>query len=122
DMVALLVRPTHDRHRQVLPAEALFEPGRAILTDAGRAKLDEFAPWFHELKWKGSDVVIASYADPRCELTPEAARALTQTMSEVVVTYLKDHHKVHKLGLLSWRDVKPLGCGYGPPPQPEPGL
>ena len=56
-----------------LPAATLFEPGKAILTDAGRAKLDELAPWFEQLKIKGSDVVVVTYADPKVEKSPRAA-------------------------------------------------
>src|SRR5207244_721591 len=64
DHAALLIRPAHDRHREVVAAGALFEPGRAVLTDAGRAKLDEVAVWVNGLNVKGSDVVVAAYADP----------------------------------------------------------
>jgi outer membrane protein OmpA-like peptidoglycan-associated protein len=122
DPTALLVRPTHEQHRQCLPAGALFDPGRAVLTDAGRGKLDELAEWLSGLKVKGSDVVVVSYADPKAEASPAAAQALTLKQSEAVCAYLKDRHKVHKLGLLRWRDVKPLGLGTGPPPVPEADL
>jgi phospholipid/cholesterol/gamma-HCH transport system substrate-binding protein len=119
DQAAILVRPTHERYRQVLPAATLFEPGKAILTDAGRAKLDELAPWLEPLKIKGSDVVVATYADPKVEKSPRAAVALTQKRSEVVVEYLKANQKIHKLGMLRWRDVKALGLGTDPPIVPE---
>jgi outer membrane protein OmpA-like peptidoglycan-associated protein len=122
DPTALLVRPTHERHRQCVPAAVLFEPSRAVLTDAGRGKLDELAEWLSGLKVKGSDVVVAAYADPKAEPSAAAARALTQKQSEVVSEYLKDHYKIHKLGLLRWRDVKALGLGTDPPPVPEPDL
>ena len=119
DHAAILVRPTHERYRQVLPAATLFEPGKALLTDAGRAKLDELAPWFEQLKIKGSDVVVATYADPKVVSSPRAAVALTQKQSEVVAEYLKSNQKIHKLGMLRWRDVKPLGLGTDPPIVPE---
>jgi phospholipid/cholesterol/gamma-HCH transport system substrate-binding protein len=119
DHVALLVRPTHERHRQVLAADALFEPGRAVLTDAGRTRLDEVASWLNGLKVKGSDIVVVSYADPKAEPSQRAAAALTQKRSEVVCEYLKDQHKVHKLSLLRRRDVKPIGLGTDPPIVPE---
>ena len=74
------------------------------------------------IKANGSEVVVVAYDDPRAERSPAVAHALTQTQCEVVCNYLKDRHKVHKLGLLSWRDVKPLGLGTDPPPAPEPDL
>jgi phospholipid/cholesterol/gamma-HCH transport system substrate-binding protein len=119
DHAAILVRPTHERYRQVLPAATLFEPGKALLTDAGRAKLDELAPWFDQLKIKGSDVVVATYADPKVEKSPRAAVALTQKQSDVVAEYLKSNQKIHKLSMLRWRDVKALGLGVDPPIVPE---
>jgi outer membrane protein OmpA-like peptidoglycan-associated protein len=122
DRTALLVRPAHDRQRQWVLADQLFEPGRAVLTDAGREKLNELAAWLNGVKPKGSDVVVAAYADPKVAPSAAAAQALTQTQSEVVVTYLKDTHKVHKLGWFRSRDVKPLGLGTDPPPDNETGL
>jgi phospholipid/cholesterol/gamma-HCH transport system substrate-binding protein len=122
DRTALLVRPALDRPRQWVYAVDLFEPGRAVLTDAGRDKLNELAGWLNGLKPKGSDVVVASYADPKTVPSAAAALALTQTRSEIVVTYLKDNHKVHKLGWFRTRDVRPIGLGTDPPPDNETGL
>ena len=122
DRAGLLLRPAHDRHRQWVPSQELFEPGRAVLTDAGRAKLDELAGWLNGLKPKKSDVVVAAYADPAGVPSAAAGLALTQAQSEVVVAYLKDRHKVHKLGWVSSRDVKAIGLGTDPPPDNEKGL
>jgi hypothetical protein len=122
DPTALLVRPAHARHRQYLPSEALFEPGRAVLTEEGRQRLTELAGWLNGLKVKGSEVVVASYADPKTEPSPAAAYALTLKQSEVVCAYLKDTHSVHKVSTFRRRDVKPLGLGTDPPPVPEPDL
>jgi outer membrane protein OmpA-like peptidoglycan-associated protein len=122
DRTALLVRPAHDRHRQWARADEVFESGRAVLTDAGREKLNEMAAWMNGLKPKGSDVVIAAYADPATAASAAAALALTQKQSQVVVDYLKDIHKVHKLGWFRSRDVKPIGLGTDPPPDNETGL
>ncbi len=122
DRTAMLVRPAHDRHREMARASELFEPGRAVLTDAGRAKLSEFAAWMNGLKPKGSDVVVAAYADPTTAQSAAAALALTQKQSEVVVEYLKGAHKVHKLGWFRTRDVRPIGLGIDPPPDNETGL
>ena len=38
------------------------------------------------------------------------------------MAYLKDTHKVHKLGWWRSRDVKPIGLGTDPPPDNETGL
>ena len=122
DPAALLVRPTHDRHRQTIAADALFEPGKAILTDAGQVKLDELAPWFENLKVKGSDVVVAAYTDSKTAANSLAAQTLTQKQSEVVCDYLRDHYKIQKLGMLRWRDVKAIGLGHDAPlTPPDPG-
>ena len=41
-----LIRPDRKRLRQWLPENKLFQPGRAVLTDAGRKQLDtETAEW-----------------------------------------------------------------------------
>jgi phospholipid/cholesterol/gamma-HCH transport system substrate-binding protein len=118
----LLVRPTQQRHRTTIAAAALFEPGKAILTESGRAKLDELGPWFESLKIKGSDVVVAAYTDSQTATNSLAAQTLTQKQSEVVCEYLKEHQKIQKLGMLRWRDVKALGLGHDAPLMPpDPG-
>ena len=112
----------HQRHRTTIPAAALFEAGKAILTDAGRAKLDELGPWFEGLKIKGSDVVVAAYTDSQTAANSLAAQTLTQKQSEVVCEYLKEHQKIQKLGMLRWRNVKPIGLGHDAPLMPpDPG-
>jgi outer membrane protein OmpA-like peptidoglycan-associated protein len=122
DRNALLLRPAHERQRQWVRTDELFEPGRAVLTDAGREKLNDLAAWLNSIKAKGSDVVIASYADPATSPSAAAALTLTQKQSEVVVNYLKGTHKVQKLGWWRSRDVKPIGLGTDPPPDNETGL
>src|SRR5204863_4467807 len=92
DPTALLVRPTHERHRQCVPSRVLFEPDRAVLTESGRQRLDEVAEWLNGLKVKGSEVVVVAYDHPNAERTPAASHALTQGQSQVVCDYLKDHH------------------------------
>lgn len=118
DPVALLVRPRHERNRQLFAEEELFEPGRAVLTGPGRERLDGLAPWLAGLKHKGSDVVVVSYADPR-KANTKTARELTRRQSEAVVDYLMGQHKVQKMGWFSSRKVTPLGQGVQPPPAPE---
>jgi hypothetical protein len=44
---------------------------------------------------------------------------LTQEQSKAVLEYLKDKHKIHKLGVVSWRKATTLGMGVNPPPTKE---
>ncbi|MFL5327299.1 MAG: MlaD family protein [Gemmataceae bacterium] len=115
----LLVRHTGQRHRKVLPAEDLFEPSRAVITDTGKAKLDELGPWLTQLRAKDSDVVVAVYADEKAGLSPSVAQTLTLRQAEAVATYLKDQQGAHKLGWWSRRKVTPVGRGLQPPPVAE---
>jgi phospholipid/cholesterol/gamma-HCH transport system substrate-binding protein len=118
DPVQLLVRGKFEKNRQTFSEEDLFEPGRAILTDAGRQRLDGLGPWLAGLRKKGSDVVVVSYADSRKnDLRPSLE--LTRQQSESVVEYLRKKHAVQKLGWWSSRKVTPLGQGTLPPPLPE---
>jgi phospholipid/cholesterol/gamma-HCH transport system substrate-binding protein len=118
DPTALLVRTRAERNRQCFAEEELFEPGRAVLTAAGRKRLDDLAPWLEGLKHKGSDVVVVSYADPR-KTSPGLARSLTRQQSEAVCDYLKKQHAIQKLGWFSSRRVTALGQGTEPPPIPD---
>jgi phospholipid/cholesterol/gamma-HCH transport system substrate-binding protein len=112
-----LIRPECERHRSWFHESELFEPGRAILTADGKAKLDEVIPWFDSLKKKNSEVVVASFADPSTE--SEWAYGLTQKQSESVLAYLTNHHRVQKMGWFSKRKVTAVGCGASPSPVPE---
>jgi phospholipid/cholesterol/gamma-HCH transport system substrate-binding protein len=118
DPQALLVRPDCERNRQCFAETDLFEPGRAVLTDEGRRRLDELGSWFAGLKYKGSEVVIVAYADPGATAS-SVARPLTARQSEVVCDYLRARHSVQKLGWFSSRKVTPLGLGTSAPPVPE---
>jgi len=118
DPLALLVRPNCERVRQCYASNDLFEPGRAVLTDDGRRRLDELAPWLSGIKQKGSEVVVVAYADSR-GTNPAVAQTTTRQQSEAVCEYLKKYHKVHKLGWFASRNVIPLGLGTLAPPIPE---
>jgi phospholipid/cholesterol/gamma-HCH transport system substrate-binding protein len=119
DTDALLVRHSGSRHRTTYAAADLFETGRAVLTDSGKAKLDELGPWLTELRYAGSDVVVAGYADPRTPVSPQVAYTLTVRQAEAVAAYLKDQHDAHKLGWWKRREVKAVGLGTKSPPAPE---
>lgn len=118
DASSLLVRPSCERNRQCFAEDQLFEPGRAVLTAQGRERLDQLAPWLEGLKHKGSEVVIAAYADPK-KMAAVPAQALTRQQSEAVCDYLKKQHSIQKMGWFSSRKVTPLGQGIHPPPVPE---
>ena len=76
------------------------------------------APWLAGLKHKGSEVVIATYADPR-KTDAAVARILTRQQSEAVLDYLTKQHAVQKMGWFTSRKVTALGCGTNPPPLPQ---
>jgi phospholipid/cholesterol/gamma-HCH transport system substrate-binding protein len=110
DPVALLVRPNAERNRQIFAPDDLFEPGRAVLTEQGQQRLTALGPWLEGLKHKGSEVVIASFADPR-RFDPQVARVLTRLQSQSVCDYLTRELKAQKMSWLSSRKVTPLGLG-----------
>ncbi len=116
----ILDRPNFNRDRRVFKATDLFEPGRAVLTARGKAKLDEIAPWLEGMKHKGSEVVVVGFADPS---DPEAlngsAGVLTRKQSESVCDYLVAQHGVQKMGWWSTRKVLPIGLGTQPSPIAE---
>jgi phospholipid/cholesterol/gamma-HCH transport system substrate-binding protein len=114
DAHKLLVRPECEVNRQWFVESDLFEPGNAILTTNGRRSLDRLAPWLEGLKHKGSDVVVAAYANPSTE--PQLAMTLSQKQAEAACAYLKDQHAVQKMSWLTRRDVTPIGLGVNPPP------
>jgi phospholipid/cholesterol/gamma-HCH transport system substrate-binding protein len=118
DANEVLIRPNCERNRQYFAEADLFDPGRAVLTAQGKQRLDELAPWLEGMKHKGSEVVIASYADPK-RTTSSVAQALTRQQSEAVCEYLKKQHSIQKMGWFSSRKVTALGRGVNPPLLPE---
>jgi phospholipid/cholesterol/gamma-HCH transport system substrate-binding protein len=114
-----LIRPDRKRLRKWLPEAKLFQPGRAVLTDAGRRQLDTIAAWANGNKEKGSEVVVASFADPK--MNADLAQTVTQKQAEAVCEYLTSQHDVHKTGFWWWsrRSVRPVGCGVNQVPVPE---
>jgi phospholipid/cholesterol/gamma-HCH transport system substrate-binding protein len=122
DATKLLVRPSHSRERVTYAETELFEPGRAVLTTAGKDQLDAIGlRLIGEWKHKDSEIVVVAYADAKVsDRSTAAAKTLTEQQSEVVANYLKDKHGVHKLGWWSRRKVTPLGLGVHPPPLKEP--
>src|SRR5262249_4043315 len=125
DPQALLVRPRHKPNRQWFPEDKLFEPGQAVLTSGGRARLDDLHDWLDLRKEKKAEIVVVSYADPRAS-DPTRAKHVTEQQSRAVIDYLKSEHKLHKRGwmpswvpLLQGVKVTALGMGTRPPPNED---
>ena len=119
DHVSALVRPECERDRVVYLPGDFFELNSSILTDSGRARLNEVAGWLNGLHPKNSDVVVASFADPKSpDLTGPGARALTKKQAEVIAEYLKERG-VHKMGYVTRRKITPIGQGFDPSPVVE---
>ena len=125
DPQALLVRPRHKPNRRWFRESELFEPGQAVLTSSGRARLDDLHDWLDLRKSKKAEVVVVSYADPQ---SGDASRAknVTEEQSRAVIDYLKNEHKLHKRGWMpSWVPliqgvkVTALGMGTKPPPNED---
>ncbi len=114
-----LVRPDCRRTRKWFPEDQLFEPGRAVLTSAGKQRLDEAAAWLNGQKDAASEVVVAAFADPK--QPPEFAQTVTEKQSQAVVDYLRGEHRVQRVGFWWWsnRNVKGVGLGANPSPMPE---
>lgn len=110
DVEKVLYRPDATRETRVFPSDELFRPGTAILTDTGRAHLDDFAGWFRGRRWPSStEVVVAAFADPDAD--EARARILTTEQAQTVRAYLDEKHK---LFALSWfRKRKSAVVGFG---------
>lgn len=118
--VTILDRPSFTRDRRVFETDELFEPGRAVLTTHGKKRLDEVAPWLEGMKHRGSEVVVASFCDPKVpEHLNGSARVLTRKQSESICEYLMAQHAIQKMGWFSSRKVIPVGLGTQPSPTVE---
>lgn len=119
DAAAILVRPTHRKEMMAYHAWHVFEPGTAILTDAGREHLTAVAGWLKEAKNDDAEVVVAAMCDPEdTTQTTASALELTRKQCEVAVEFLKDQ-RAHKIGWIARRTMTPLGLGFGPSPVVE---
>lgn len=117
DRDRLLFHPGSTRDSRTLEAEHLFEPGRAVLTAAGRRRLDEVGAWFKRVKKPRSEVVIAAFSDQPAEA--DLARILTQEQAEAVGSYLDAQFSIRSAGWFTSRKVAAVGFGNGPPRVPE---
>ncbi len=110
------VRPDMKRLRKVYAEDELFEPGRAVLTAAGKTKLNAAAEWLNG--YKTGEVMIAGIAAPATNAA--FAQTLTTKQSEAVRDHLLTQ-SVNRTGWWWWntRSVRALGCGNAAPAQPE---
>lgn len=109
-----LYHPGARRVSRSFASDDLFEPGGALLTPQGKARLDEAAKWFQGAKQAQTEVVVAAFADS--DLDPELAEALTQEQADAVRTYLVDKHGINSNGWFKKkRKVAAVGFGGSPP-------
>lgn len=112
----LLIRPDCQARQWWFPEGDLFEPGRAVLSEAGQMRLNSPGREIAATKTSGSEVVVVSYAANQGGSDEEGARVLTEKQSQMVSEYLRKHHGINKTGWISWRKVSALGMGWASPP------
>lgn len=105
-----LYHPGARRVSRAIASDELFEPGGALLTPSGKARLDEIARWFQGAKRDRTEVVVAAFADP--ELDPELAEALTQEQAAAARAYLVDQHGIDSNGWFK-KKRKVAAIGFG---------
>ena len=113
DREKLLFRPGAERDGQTLREDALFEPGRSVLTADGRRNLDSVAAWFKKVRRPATEVVIAAFNDDGRD--NDLAQLLSQEQAEAVRNYLVANHQIDSAGWLASRKVAAVGFGAEPP-------
>jgi hypothetical protein len=110
----LYYRPNSTRTAQVFASADLFQPGSAILTDAGRGLLDRYAKEFKDHHWPDSaEVVIAAFLGSAKD--EAAARVLTQDQAKAVRTYFEQKYKLFDIAFFRQRKVAAVGFGTKAP-------
>src|SRR5262249_11448305 len=113
DRDRVLFHPGAERDSRTLRDDELFEPGRTVLSAAGRQRLDEVAAWFKKVKRPASEVVIAAFTDAPQDA--DLAQALTQEQADAVRQYLVAKHSLDSAGWFSHRKVAAVGFGTEAP-------
>jgi phospholipid/cholesterol/gamma-HCH transport system substrate-binding protein len=113
DRDKVLFHPGAEREDQTLREDELFEPGRSVLTTAGRQRLDEVAAWFNKVRRPTTEVVIAAFTDDGRD--PELAQVLTQEQADAVRKYLVARHQIETSGWFATRKVAAVGFGTDSP-------
>jgi phospholipid/cholesterol/gamma-HCH transport system substrate-binding protein len=109
DRERVLFKPNAERDSRTLLADQLFDPGRSVLTAAGRQQLDEVGSWFLKTKRPKSEVVIAAFTDDARD--PDVAQMLTQEQADAVRKYLIAKHGIDAVGWFGSRKVAAVGFG-----------
>lgn len=123
DRDRLLYQPNAERKSQTLAVEDLFETDRAVLTPAGRGRLDQTARWFNGFARPSSEVVIAAFTDDHAKDDQDLGEILTQAQADAVRDYLVDKHSIASPGWFRRRKVAAVGFGSHIPrtaPTPAP--
>ncbi len=121
DVTGLLTRSELRRVAHTYTAADVFEPGSAVLSDAGKEHMLSEAKWLKTVENDDADVVVAACTDPADKsIDPAAARELTQKRAEAVVKFLKADG-AHRLGWWTRRKVTAVGLGAGPLPNADKG-
>jgi phospholipid/cholesterol/gamma-HCH transport system substrate-binding protein len=113
DRDKVLFHPGAERESRMLREDELFEPGRSVVTEAGRQRLDEVATWFKKTRRPTSEAVIAAFTDGA--LNADLAQVLTQEQADAVRKYLVAHHAIETTGWFTTRKVAAVGFGSGDP-------
>lgn len=113
DRERVLFKPGADRESRTLDPDALFEPGRSVLTPGGRALLDGISSWFKRSTKSKTEVVIAAFSDDRRD--PDLTQMLTQEQADAVRRYLVERYSIDTIGWFGSRKVAAIGFGTGSP-------
>jgi phospholipid/cholesterol/gamma-HCH transport system substrate-binding protein len=114
DRERVLFQPGADRRSRTLHSDDLFEPGRSVLTNLGRIRLDEIGRWCNQSSQPTSEVVIAAFTDS--VENQNLADILTQEQAETVRKYLVEKHSIQSAGWFHARKVAAVGFGNHAPP------
>jgi len=109
DRERVLYQPGADRRSRTLRSDDLFEPGRSVLTNLGRIRLDEIGRWCNQSSQPTSEVVIAAFTD--AVDNQNLADILTQEQAEAVRKYLVEKHSIQSAGWFRSRKIAAVGFG-----------
>jgi phospholipid/cholesterol/gamma-HCH transport system substrate-binding protein len=113
DRERVLFQPGAEKKSRAFHADDLFEPGRAVLTNLGRLRLDEVGRWFKQDIRPTSQVVIAAFTDGPPD--QDLAEILTQEQADAVRRYLVEKHGIQSAGWFRSRKVAAVGFGTHSP-------
>jgi phospholipid/cholesterol/gamma-HCH transport system substrate-binding protein len=119
DRERVLYHPGAERESRTLREEDLFETGRALLTAAGKRRLDDVGAWFKSVTRPTTEVVIAGFTDDARD--PDLSQILTQEQADSVRKYLVARHGIDYLGWFSSRKIAAVGFGVETPRVPGAG-